>query len=95
MGEGMDHEPFSSDLTDEQWERIATLIPTPKRGGRRRTLEMREVVNAIRFLLKSKCGWRDLPGRFPNRSSVRHYYDRWRRDGTWGQIQRALCDSSA
>ncbi len=91
----MDQQPFSSDLTDEQWERVMPLIPAPKRGGRRRTLEMRQVINAVRYLLEKQCGWRELPACFPNHFSVRHYYDRWRKEGVWPQIEEALGDCSA
>jgi putative transposase len=86
----MDRGSYPSDLTDEQWEKVAPLIPVPGSGGRRRELDMREIVNAILYLLQTDCGWRGLPACFPNRSSVRTYYDRWRRDGTWEQIRESL-----
>lgn len=51
---------------------------------------MREVVNAIQYLLATNCGWRALPAHFPNRSTVRHYYDAWRQSGVWGRIEGAV-----
>jgi transposase len=55
---------YSSDLTDEEWERIAPLMPVPGRRGRPREVEFREVINAVRYLVRSGCGWRMLPVHF-------------------------------
>ena len=85
-------ERYSGDLTDKQWQGVEPLIPAARPGGRNRSLDMRQVVNAIRFLEQTQCGWRNLPDGFPNWTSVRHYYDRWRRDGTWDKIQQTLRD---
>jgi putative transposase len=53
-------------------------------------MDMRAVVNAILYLQEIGCGWRHMPRGFPNRSSVRHYHDRWRQDGTWERVRAAL-----
>jgi transposase len=55
---------YPSDLTDEEWERIAPLMPRASARGRRRTVEFREVINAVRYLVRSGCGWRMLPIHF-------------------------------
>ena len=55
---------YPSDLTDEEWERIAPLMPQPGRRGRPREVEFREVINAVRHLVRSGCGWRMLPVHF-------------------------------
>ena len=55
---------YPSDLTDEEWERIAPLMPKPGRRGRPREIEFREVINAVRYLVRSGCGWRMLPVHF-------------------------------
>src|SRR5277367_1544268 len=55
---------YPSDLTDEEWERIALLMPIPGRRGRPRKVDFREVVNAVRYLVRSGCGWRMLPVHF-------------------------------
>ena len=55
---------YPSDLTDEEWERIAPLMPRPGRRGRPREIEFREVINAVRYLVRSGCGWRMLPVHF-------------------------------
>ncbi len=85
----MARQPFPTDLTDDQWQEVAQLLSARATLGRPRKLDLREVVNAILYLLQSDCGWRGLPARFPNRSSVRTYYDRWRQDGTWTSICEA------
>jgi len=86
----MARQPFPTDLTDDQWQRVDPLLPRPESIGRPRQLDLREVVNAILFLLHADCGWRGLPASFPKRSSIRTYYDRWRRDGTWQRICEVL-----
>src|SRR5919106_2448429 len=55
---------YPSDLTDEEWEQIAPLMPKPGRRGRPREVEFREVINAVRYLVRSGCGWRMLPVHF-------------------------------
>jgi len=55
---------YPSDLTDEEWERIAPLMPKPGRRGRPREVDFREVINAVRYLVRSGCGWRMLPVHF-------------------------------
>jgi len=81
---------FPTDLTDGQWTIVQSLIPPPASGGRKRTVNIRNVVNAIRYLLATGSGWRQLPAQFPNRSTVRHYYDAWRENGIWKQIEKAV-----
>lgn len=55
---------YPSDLTDEEWDRIAPLMPKPRRRGRPREVDFREVINAVRYLVRSGCGWRMLPINF-------------------------------
>jgi putative transposase len=69
----MIRKPYSTDLTDAQWARIAPLIPPAIPGGRRRTVNVREVVNAILYLLRTGCQWRNLPHDFQPWGTV-HYY---------------------
>jgi putative transposase len=89
----MTRKPYPSDLTDVQWEQVAPLVLPPKsgkQGGRKRTVNMREVLNAIFYLLRTGCPWRYLPHEFPPWGTVHYYYWRWRRDGTWQQIHDPL-----
>src|SRR5215210_5749228 len=61
----MNRIPYSTDLTDAQWARIAPLIPPAKPGGRRRTVNVREIVNAILYFARTGCQWRNIPHDFP------------------------------
>jgi putative transposase len=81
--------PYSSDLTDAQWEIVRPLIPVYK-VGRPREVDMREVVNAILYLNRSGCQWDMLPHDLPAKSSVYEYFAQWRDDGTWQEILDAL-----
>jgi putative transposase len=86
----MERKPYLSDLTDPQWKLIEPMIPPEKWGGRTRDVDMREVTNGILYLNRTGCQWRAIPNDLPNRSTIRHYYDRFRRDGTWQKIHDAL-----
>ncbi len=81
---------YPTDLTDAQWAVLAPLIPPPKAGGRPRTLDMRQVVNAIFYIDRAGCQWRMLPREYPNWKTVYWYFTRWQDDGTWEQITDAL-----
>lgn len=81
---------YPSDLTDKQWSIIAPLIPRSKTGGRPRTVVMREVIDALLYLSRTGCAWRMIPHDFPPFTTVHTYYRRFRKDGTWTQLNDAL-----
>ena len=81
---------YPSDLTDEQWTILAPHIPPAKEGGREGTVDMREIVNGIFYLLVSGCSWRMLPHEFPNWKTVYHYFRTWQADGTWERLNSLL-----
>lgn len=81
---------YSTDLKDEEWEIIAPLVPAAKLGGRPRTTDVREVLNAIFYILKTGCPWSFLPDGFPPKSTVYHYFNTWSQDGTWQNIHDQL-----
>jgi putative transposase len=81
---------YPSDLTDEQWAILEPLIPAAKPGGRPRSVDMREVINAIFYVDRTGCQWRALPHDFPPWSTVWTYFRTWRNDGTWEHIHTAL-----
>jgi putative transposase len=80
---------YPSDLTDGQWQKIERMIPPAKPGGRRREVEMREVLNGIFYLLRSGCSWRMLPKDLPPWGTV-HYYRCFRLTGLWPKMNDAL-----
>lgn len=86
----MERKPYPSDVTDGQWRRIRSWIPPPKPGGRPREVDMREVVNAILYLVRTGCSWRQLPHDFPAWITVYYYYRRFQREGTWRKIHDRL-----
>ena len=86
----MNRKPYSSDLTDAQWQELAPLLPAAKPGGRPRTVDMREVINAILYVLRSGCTWRMVPHDLPPWSTAWGYFRRWRKNGTWEHIHDAL-----
>jgi len=86
----MERPRYPSDLNDRQWQLIEPLIPPAKPGGRPRTADMREVINAILYLMRSGCAWRMLPADFPAWSTVHGYYRRFRLAGVWQQIHDSL-----
>jgi len=81
---------YPSDLTDAEWALIAPLIPPAKRGGRRREVDVREVLNGLLYVLETGCPWRHLPKDFPPKSTVHGYFDLWAWDGTLERIHEAL-----
>lgn len=83
---------YPSDLTDAQWKLIEKRIPPAKPGGRERSVDLREIMNGILYLVRTGCSWRQLPHDFPPWGTVHWYYRCFRLDGTWQQIHDALRD---
>jgi transposase len=81
---------YPSDLTDDEWAHVAPLIPDAKRGGNKRTVDLREVVNGLLYVLSTGCQWRAIPKDLPPRSTVHGYLDLWDWDGTLDRIHEAL-----
>ena len=81
---------YPSDLTDDEWALIGPLIPPAKRGGNKRTVVEREIVNGLMYILSTGCQWASLPKDLPARSTVNDYFLRRDYDGTLGRIHHAL-----
>lgn len=81
---------YPSDLTDEEWALIGPLIPPAKRGGNKRTVIERDLVNGVMYVLSTGCQWAALPKDLPPRSTVNDYFRRWDWDGTLRRIHDAL-----
>jgi transposase len=80
--------PYSTDLSDAEWSCIEPHLPTPKATGRPRVHTLREVLNAIFYIVRSGCAWRLLPHDFPPWKTIHHYFRAWRIDGTWTKVAR-------
>ena len=88
----MPRRPYPSDVTDAQWRVLVSLLPPAKPGGRPRSVEVREVADAILYVARNGTTWRALPHDFPPWRTVYHYFRAWRRDGTWERVHDALRD---
>ena len=81
---------YESDLTDDEWAEICPLIPPAKRGGNKRTVNIRAVVDSMMYILSTGCQWRAIPKDLAARSTVYDYFNRWNWDGTLERIHHAL-----
>lgn len=81
---------YLSDLTDAEWGLIEPLIPPAKRGGGKRSVDLRAVVDGLLYVLSTGCQWRALPKDMPARSTVHGYLDLWDYDGTLERIHHTL-----
>jgi putative transposase len=81
---------YPSDLTDAEWQILAPLLPPPAETGRRRSWPMREVMNALFFVLRGGCPWRMLPEHFPPHQTAYRWFTRFRDDGTWETVNHQL-----
>jgi len=85
----MEPRPYHTDLTDDQYALVEPFLPRPKKMGRP-PADLRAVLNAILYLVRTGCQWRLLPHDFPPWSTVHTWYRRWRLDGTWERLNEAL-----
>ena len=81
---------YPSDVTNSEWALIGPLIPRAKPGGNKRTVDVREVVNGLLYVLSTGCQWAALPRDLPPRSTVNDYFRRWTDDGTLDRLHHAL-----
>jgi len=81
---------YPSDLSDQQWQWIELILPPPQAGGRPRQVDLREIVNALLYLLRTGCQWDMLPHDLPPKSTVYEYFSQWRDDGEWELIVDVL-----
>ena len=81
---------YPSDLTDAQWRLVGRRIPAANPGGRYRSVNMREVLNGILYLLRTGCSWRQLPHDFPPWGTAHYYFWKWRRCGVWKRMHDGL-----
>lgn len=87
---GMERQPYPTDLTDHQWEIFGPLLPREKPGGRPRKYDMREIMNAIFYVMRTGCAWRMIPHDLPRWDIVYKYFELWTKDGTWQRVHDEL-----
>lgn len=86
----MERASYSTDLTDRQFKIIQKYLPLPSKTGRPMGYALREIINAIFYLIHTGCQWRELPHDFPKWASVYNYFRKWKRDETWFLIHQAI-----
>jgi putative transposase len=91
MAEQNERKPYSTDLSDVEYQKIEPHLPKPKtKRGRKRVYPLREILNAIFYVLRTGCAWRLLAHDLPPWKTVYHYFRLWRKDGTWERLNAAL-----
>ena len=77
---------YQTDLTDQQWAILQPLLPVKKGKGRNQEVDLREILNAILYLIRTGCQWRYLPHDFPPHDTVFYHYNKWKKNGVWDEI---------
>jgi transposase len=90
MNEHSSRKAYPSDLSDAQWEILEPLLPLPDPEGRPLEHARREIVNALLYVLRTGCAWRQLPHDLPPWQTVYWYLQRWQKDGTWQRLLHVL-----
>ena len=85
-------QPYPTDLSDEQWERLEPYLPRQSPDGRPRELALREILDAYWYVLRAGCSWRMLPHDFPKWQTVYSQVRRWKLAGVWEQIHARIRD---
>lgn len=86
----MTRSAYPTDLTEAQWRKLERLVPPAKPGGRPRQYDVRELLNAVFYLLRAGCAWRLLPHDLPPWYAVYRYFRQWQNDGTWERLEAVL-----
>lgn len=86
----MIRKPYLTDITNAEWQLLQPLIPPAKTGGRPRTVDIREIINAILYVQSNNCSWRLLPHELPPWPTVYNYFRVWHRSGVWEKINQVL-----
>jgi putative transposase len=86
----MKRKAYPTDLKDSEWEILKSLLPEAKPGGRPRSVDMREIMNAIFYRERTGCAWDMLPHDLPPAKTVYDYFNQWSQDGTWERINGGL-----
>jgi putative transposase len=92
---GDERKSYPTDLTDVHWQQIVPLLPPAELKGHLRSVELREVINGILYVVCGSHDWRSFPRDLPSRRTVYTYFRRWQLDGTLQRILNALCSAEA
>lgn len=90
----MKRKPYPTDLSDREWATLAPFFPEPPTTGRPRKHSWRELFNAMRYVLRTGCAWRQMPHDLPHWKTVYTYFSRWRDDGFLARLHDALRDAA-
>lgn len=90
MSETQQRKRYPSDLTDAQWELIEAFVPPVSPNTTMATIQRREIVNAILYVLRTGCSWRQMPHDLPNGKTAHHYFRVWSQQGVWEPIMTHL-----
>jgi len=82
--------PYPSDLSDAEWEVVEPLLPKPRGFGHPRTVDLREILNAIFYVQRTGCQWEMLPHDLPPYQTAYNYFQKWQRKGIWQEIHDTL-----
>jgi putative transposase len=86
----MEQKGYPSDLTDKEGQSLESLLPRPKKPGRPRKYSLREILNAVFYVIRTGCQWRSMPHDLPRWKTVHHYFRVWRQRGVWLALNNAL-----
>jgi putative transposase len=86
----MERAPYPTDLTDAEYRCLESHLPAPAGTGRPRLRPLREILDAIFYVVRSGCAWRLLPHEYPPWKTAYHYFRAWRLDGTWERLHAVL-----
>lgn len=86
----MNRKPYPTDLKDAEWDILKPLLPEAKPGGRSRSVDVREILNAIFYRERTGCAWDMLPHDLPAAKTVYDYFNQWSKDGAWEWINGVL-----
>ena len=86
----MKNKTYPTDLSDKQWKLLETMLPPPEQLGRKRSVDLRQIINALCYLARSGCQWRMLPKEFPKWQIVYYYFSRWRESEWFIALNDAL-----
>jgi len=86
----MNRKAYPTDLKDAEWELLEPLLPKAKSGGRPRSVNLREILNAIFYRERTGCAWEMLPHDLPPAKTVYDYFNKWSADGSWERINASL-----